>query len=305
MGGARAGGGSAGRAAATASRRTGRSRATGDAWGAPTPPPTPPGGRRARPVVGRRRWLRAIRSSFVACAARPQRGIALTASPASGAEPRRHLVVALRLVREGLDRRRAGPDPQLPPPAPKRRAPGRRGRRAGRRPLLRRRVGHPHLRGARVGWSGWLRHRRPPRRRAPRPPRRRGPPTDALRLGDRGIDLPPVAQLLGRLPGGRRAAIGGRSSLRGERAGRRILRRHRTAPCEHRHRARLPPRADGQVPPGPGDLDPPGLAHTGGVALYGYRFVTHDHPNPDKASRGIKKRTLELDPVRAPVVRNI
>ena len=45
--------------------------------------------------------------------------------------------------------------------------------------------------------------------------------------------------------------------------------------------------------------------HTGGVALYGYRFVTHDHPNPDKASRGIKKRTLELDPVRAPVVRNI
>ena len=31
--------------------------------------------------------------------------------------------------------------------------------------------------------------------------------------------------------------------------------------------------------------------HTGGVALYGYRFVTHDHPNPHKASRGINKRT--------------
>jgi DNA invertase Pin-like site-specific DNA recombinase len=45
--------------------------------------------------------------------------------------------------------------------------------------------------------------------------------------------------------------------------------------------------------------------HTGGVALYGYRFVTHDHPNPHKASRGNLKRTLELDPVRAPVVRAI
>ncbi len=45
--------------------------------------------------------------------------------------------------------------------------------------------------------------------------------------------------------------------------------------------------------------------HTGGVALYGYRFVTHEHPNPHKASRGITKRTLELDPVRAPVVRAI
>ena len=45
--------------------------------------------------------------------------------------------------------------------------------------------------------------------------------------------------------------------------------------------------------------------HTGGVALYGYRFVTHDHPNPHKAGRGMAKRTLELDPVRAPVVRAI
>ena len=32
--------------------------------------------------------------------------------------------------------------------------------------------------------------------------------------------------------------------------------------------------------------------HTGGVALYGYRFVAHDHPNPHKASRGQAKRTL-------------
>ncbi len=46
-------------------------------------------------------------------------------------------------------------------------------------------------------------------------------------------------------------------------------------------------------------------SHTGGVALYGYRFVTHDHPSPHKASRGINKRTLELDPVRALVVRTI
>ena len=45
--------------------------------------------------------------------------------------------------------------------------------------------------------------------------------------------------------------------------------------------------------------------HTGGVALYGYRFVDHDHPNPHKASRGQRKRTLELDPLRAPVVRTI
>jgi hypothetical protein len=45
--------------------------------------------------------------------------------------------------------------------------------------------------------------------------------------------------------------------------------------------------------------------HTGGVALYGYRFVIHDHPNPHKAARGQAKRTLELDPVRAPVVAHI
>lgn len=45
--------------------------------------------------------------------------------------------------------------------------------------------------------------------------------------------------------------------------------------------------------------------HTGGIALYGYRFVEHDHPNPHKAARGQRKRTLEPDPVRAPVVRRI
>jgi site-specific DNA recombinase len=45
--------------------------------------------------------------------------------------------------------------------------------------------------------------------------------------------------------------------------------------------------------------------HTGGVALYGYRFVDHEHPNPHKASRGQRKHTLEIDPVRAPVVRAI
>jgi hypothetical protein len=42
--------------------------------------------------------------------------------------------------------------------------------------------------------------------------------------------------------------------------------------------------------------------HTGGVALNAYRFVTHDHPNPHTASRGINKRTLEMGPVRAPVL---
>jgi site-specific DNA recombinase len=45
--------------------------------------------------------------------------------------------------------------------------------------------------------------------------------------------------------------------------------------------------------------------HTGGAILYGYRFVEHDHPNPHKAHRGQRKHTLELDPVRAPVVRVI
>ncbi len=38
---------------------------------------------------------------------------------------------------------------------------------------------------------------------------------------------------------------------------------------------------------------------------YGYRFVEHPHPNPHKAKHGACKRTLELDPVRAPVVRRI
>jgi hypothetical protein len=33
---------------------------------------------------------------------------------------------------------------------------------------------------------------------------------------------------------------------------------------------------------------------SGGVALYGYRFVTHDHPNPQKGARGQAKRTFEL-----------
>ncbi len=45
--------------------------------------------------------------------------------------------------------------------------------------------------------------------------------------------------------------------------------------------------------------------HAGGIAPYGYRFIEHDHPNPHKAVRGQRKRTLEPDPVRAPVVRHI
>ena len=35
------------------------------------------------------------------------------------------------------------------------------------------------------------------------------------------------------------------------------------------------------------------------------RVVEHDHPNPHKAARGQRKRTLEPDPVRAPVARRI
>ncbi len=45
--------------------------------------------------------------------------------------------------------------------------------------------------------------------------------------------------------------------------------------------------------------------NNGGIALYGYRFVLHPHPNPHKARTGLAKRTLELDSVRSPVVRRI
>lgn len=42
--------------------------------------------------------------------------------------------------------------------------------------------------------------------------------------------------------------------------------------------------------------------HPGGQALYGYRFKELPHPNPHKASQGLRMRILEPDPVRAPVV---
>ena len=45
--------------------------------------------------------------------------------------------------------------------------------------------------------------------------------------------------------------------------------------------------------------------HMGGVACYGYTLVPHPHPNPHKARRGQVRHTLDLDPVRAPVVRRI
>ncbi len=45
--------------------------------------------------------------------------------------------------------------------------------------------------------------------------------------------------------------------------------------------------------------------HMGGVACYGYKLVAHDHPNPHKRRRGLVRHTLDLDPVRAPVVRRI
>jgi site-specific DNA recombinase len=45
--------------------------------------------------------------------------------------------------------------------------------------------------------------------------------------------------------------------------------------------------------------------HMGGVACYGYKLVAHDHPNPHKRKRGLVRHTLDLDPVRAPVVRRI
>jgi site-specific DNA recombinase len=45
--------------------------------------------------------------------------------------------------------------------------------------------------------------------------------------------------------------------------------------------------------------------HTGGIACYGYRLVAHEHPNPNKARHGRTRHTLDLDPVRGPVVRRI
>ncbi len=45
--------------------------------------------------------------------------------------------------------------------------------------------------------------------------------------------------------------------------------------------------------------------HMGGTAAYGYQFSKHEHPNPHKRSRGLTRSRLDLDPVRAPVVRRI
>jgi site-specific DNA recombinase len=45
--------------------------------------------------------------------------------------------------------------------------------------------------------------------------------------------------------------------------------------------------------------------YTGGIACYGYQLVPHEHPNPHKARHGRVRHTLDLDPVRAPVVRRI
>ena len=45
--------------------------------------------------------------------------------------------------------------------------------------------------------------------------------------------------------------------------------------------------------------------HMGGVALYGYTLTPHPHPNPHKARRGLVRHTLDLDQIRAPVVRRI
>lgn len=45
--------------------------------------------------------------------------------------------------------------------------------------------------------------------------------------------------------------------------------------------------------------------HMGGTPPYGYQFARHEHPNPHKRSRGLTRSRLDLDPVRAPVVRRI
>ncbi len=45
--------------------------------------------------------------------------------------------------------------------------------------------------------------------------------------------------------------------------------------------------------------------HMGGIPPYGYQFSRHEHPNPHKRSRGLTRSRLDLDPVRAPVVRRI
>jgi hypothetical protein len=45
--------------------------------------------------------------------------------------------------------------------------------------------------------------------------------------------------------------------------------------------------------------------HMAGIPPYGYRFVKHEHPNPHKRKQGLTRSRLDLDPVRAPVVRRI
>ena len=45
--------------------------------------------------------------------------------------------------------------------------------------------------------------------------------------------------------------------------------------------------------------------HMGGAALYGYQFARQEHPNPHKRRQGLTRSTLDLDPVRATVVRLI
>jgi site-specific DNA recombinase len=45
--------------------------------------------------------------------------------------------------------------------------------------------------------------------------------------------------------------------------------------------------------------------HMGGIPPYGYQFSRHEHPNPHKRSRGLTRSRLDLDPIRAPVVRRI
>ncbi len=45
--------------------------------------------------------------------------------------------------------------------------------------------------------------------------------------------------------------------------------------------------------------------HMGGIPLYGYRLVAHEHPNPHKRKRGLVRHTLDLDLVCGPVVRRI
>src|SRR6266545_2372867 len=113
-----------------------------------------------------------------------------------------------------------------------------------------------------------------------------------------------VAQFLGRLPRGGRPSGSRRAALLCRRAAGGILRHDRPPTRQHRDRPRLPPRADGEVPSGPRDLDAAGLAH-GRHRRLRVPVRRARPPQSPQGRPGQRKRTLEPDPVRAAVVKHI